>query len=273
MKGKVGLVIGLGSGLRARLACRTRALRADQEQVAKVVEPRPRAAQVVKVKTSRGRREAVPGALWDGAVKVTKAVTQRARPARSWMRPSRRARLGGQSVQDQAAAEKAERDAEKSADASEDGRRRDGIGRPRRCAPARRWRGPRGFRDRADDSLLTLLGEVPELVRNLVVAEVDAAKVVGVEDREGRTASVRDGSSPRCSSCSGRCRSSAPFGDRRPGDVWPVWLSALVVVRRAARRIALCSRCSATRASAGVAARRTRYSGPGGHPDGPGGRR
>ncbi|NYE18186.1 phage holin family protein [Microbacterium immunditiarum] len=35
---------------------------------------------------------------------------------------------------------------------------------------------PRRFRDRADDSLLTLLGEVPELVRNLVVAEVDAAK-------------------------------------------------------------------------------------------------
>lgn len=35
---------------------------------------------------------------------------------------------------------------------------------------------PRGFRDRADDGLLTLLGEVPELVRNLVVAEVDSAK-------------------------------------------------------------------------------------------------
>lgn len=35
---------------------------------------------------------------------------------------------------------------------------------------------PRGFRDRADDSLFTLIGEVPELVRNLVVAEVDAAK-------------------------------------------------------------------------------------------------
>jgi hypothetical protein len=34
----------------------------------------------------------------------------------------------------------------------------------------------RGFRDRADDSLLTLLGEVPELIRNLVIAEVEAAK-------------------------------------------------------------------------------------------------
>lgn len=34
----------------------------------------------------------------------------------------------------------------------------------------------RGFRDRADDGLLTLIGEVPELVRNLVTAEVDSAK-------------------------------------------------------------------------------------------------
>ncbi len=35
---------------------------------------------------------------------------------------------------------------------------------------------PRGFRDRADDSLFTLLGDIPELVRNLVVAEITAAK-------------------------------------------------------------------------------------------------
>jgi hypothetical protein len=35
---------------------------------------------------------------------------------------------------------------------------------------------PRGFRDRADDSLITLLGDVPELIRNLVIAEIDAAK-------------------------------------------------------------------------------------------------
>lgn len=34
----------------------------------------------------------------------------------------------------------------------------------------------RGYRDRADDSLLTLLGDLPELVRNLVTAEIDAAK-------------------------------------------------------------------------------------------------
>ena len=35
---------------------------------------------------------------------------------------------------------------------------------------------PRGFRDRADDGILSLIGEVPELVRNLVIAEIDAAK-------------------------------------------------------------------------------------------------
>lgn len=35
---------------------------------------------------------------------------------------------------------------------------------------------PRGFRDRADESLFSLIGEIPELVRNLVVAEIDSAK-------------------------------------------------------------------------------------------------
>lgn len=35
---------------------------------------------------------------------------------------------------------------------------------------------PRGFRDRADDSLFTLIGEIPELIRNLVIAEVEAGK-------------------------------------------------------------------------------------------------
>jgi len=35
---------------------------------------------------------------------------------------------------------------------------------------------PRGFRDRADDGFLTLLGDLPELIRNLIVAEIDAAK-------------------------------------------------------------------------------------------------
>ena len=35
---------------------------------------------------------------------------------------------------------------------------------------------PRGFRDRSDDSIFTLLGDIPELVRNLVVAEINQAK-------------------------------------------------------------------------------------------------
>ncbi|MFT4137128.1 phage holin family protein [Microbacterium sp.] len=35
---------------------------------------------------------------------------------------------------------------------------------------------PRGYRDRSDDSLFALIGEIPELVRNLVVAEIDSAK-------------------------------------------------------------------------------------------------
>ncbi|WP_292827194.1 phage holin family protein [Microbacterium sp.] len=35
---------------------------------------------------------------------------------------------------------------------------------------------PRGFRDRSEDSLFTLIGEMPELIRNLVIAEVDAGK-------------------------------------------------------------------------------------------------
>lgn len=34
----------------------------------------------------------------------------------------------------------------------------------------------RGYRDRADDSLLTLLGDLPELVTNLVKAEINSAK-------------------------------------------------------------------------------------------------
>lgn len=35
---------------------------------------------------------------------------------------------------------------------------------------------PRNYRDRADDSLLTLLGDLPDLVSNLVKAEIDSAK-------------------------------------------------------------------------------------------------
>lgn len=35
---------------------------------------------------------------------------------------------------------------------------------------------PRGFRDRSDDGFLTLVGELPELIRNLITAEINAAK-------------------------------------------------------------------------------------------------
>ncbi len=35
---------------------------------------------------------------------------------------------------------------------------------------------PRGFRDRSDDGLFTLIGDIPELVRNLVIAEINGAK-------------------------------------------------------------------------------------------------
>jgi len=35
----------------------------------------------------------------------------------------------------------------------------------------------RGYRDRADDSFLSLIGDLPDLVSRLVKAEIDAAKV------------------------------------------------------------------------------------------------
>jgi hypothetical protein len=48
--------------------------------------------------------------------------------------------------------------------------------RPRATRTGRDVTTPRGFKDRNDDSLFTLLGDVPELVRNLVVAEINSAK-------------------------------------------------------------------------------------------------
>ena len=87
---------------------------------------------------------------------------------------------------------------------------------------------PRGFRDRADDSLLTLLGEVPELIRNLVIAEVDAAKAW--LRRTAKDAGVGTGwivgalfvlfwSVPVLGT----------FVIAGLSSWWPVWLSALVV--------------------------------------------
>ena len=87
---------------------------------------------------------------------------------------------------------------------------------------------PRGFRDRADDSLLTLLGDVPELVRNLVIAEVDSAKAW--LKRTGKDAGVGSGwivgalfvlfwSIPVLGT----------FIIAGLSSWWPVWVSALVV--------------------------------------------
>jgi hypothetical protein len=87
---------------------------------------------------------------------------------------------------------------------------------------------PRGFRDRSDDSLFTLLGDVPELVRNLVVAEVNAAKAWAA--RTAKSAGIGAGwfvgalfvlfwSVPVLGT----------FVIAGLSSWWPVWLSALVV--------------------------------------------
>ncbi|MEI2269407.1 phage holin family protein [Microbacterium sp. No. 7] len=47
---------------------------------------------------------------------------------------------------------------------------------------------PRGFRDRRDESLLGLVGELPELVKNLIVAEITAAKTWAA--RTGKDAGI-----------------------------------------------------------------------------------
>ncbi|WP_159500668.1 phage holin family protein [Microbacterium sp. 18062] len=87
---------------------------------------------------------------------------------------------------------------------------------------------PRGFRDRSDESLLTLVGEIPELVRNLVVAEVDAAKAW--LSKAAKNAGIGAGwvvgalfilfwSVPALGA----------FVIAGLSSWWPVWLSALVV--------------------------------------------
>ncbi|GAA0486770.1 phage holin family protein [Microbacterium aurantiacum] len=87
---------------------------------------------------------------------------------------------------------------------------------------------PRGFRDRADDSIFTLVGEIPELVRNLVVAEIDAAK--GWVKRTAKDAGIGAGwlvaalvvlfwSIPALGA----------FIVAGLSSWWPVWLSALVL--------------------------------------------
>ncbi|KRA25519.1 hypothetical protein ASD65_14650 [Microbacterium sp. Root61] len=76
MRGKAGLVIGLGVGY----VLGTRAGRERYEQIKtqwlKVWNLDPVQAQVSKVKDfAKTSAMALPNALWDGAVKVTKAAT------------------------------------------------------------------------------------------------------------------------------------------------------------------------------------------------------
>nr|WP_087132177.1 hypothetical protein [Microbacterium esteraromaticum]SJN39347.1 Small hypothetical protein Hyp1 \ len=75
MKGKIGLVVGLGAGY----VLGTRAGRARYEQIKtqwlKVWHLDPVQHQVVRVQDfAKAQAAAVPGALWNGAVKVVKAA-------------------------------------------------------------------------------------------------------------------------------------------------------------------------------------------------------
>ena len=87
---------------------------------------------------------------------------------------------------------------------------------------------PRGFRDRADDSLLTLIGEIPELIRNLVIAEIDAAKAwVGRTAKDGGWGAVWV-----FAALFVLFWSIPVFGTFVIAGLsswWPVWLSAIVV--------------------------------------------
>ncbi|MDF2555855.1 MAG: hypothetical protein K0R60_1750 [Microbacterium sp.] len=87
---------------------------------------------------------------------------------------------------------------------------------------------PRGFRDKSDESLLTLVGEIPELVRNLVVAELNSAKAW--LSKAAKNAGIGAGwivgalfvlfwSVPALGA----------FVIAGLSSWWPVWLSALVV--------------------------------------------
>ncbi len=88
---------------------------------------------------------------------------------------------------------------------------------------------PRRFRDRADDSLLTLIGDLPELIRNLVIAEVNAAKVW--LQRTAKDAGVGAGWMALALFF---LFWSIPVFDAfliaGLSSWWPVWLSALVVL-------------------------------------------
>jgi hypothetical protein len=88
---------------------------------------------------------------------------------------------------------------------------------------------PRPTRDRADDGLLTLIGDLPELFRNLVIAEIDAAKVW--LKRTAKDAGVGAGWMALALFF---LFWSIPVFDAfliaGLSSWWPVWLSALVVL-------------------------------------------
>jgi len=77
MRGRIGIVVGLAAGY----VLGTRAGRERYEQIKtgflKVWNTAPVQTQVTKVKDlGKSAALAVPSALWDGAVKVTKAATK-----------------------------------------------------------------------------------------------------------------------------------------------------------------------------------------------------
>ncbi|KAA9108283.1 phage holin family protein [Microbacterium rhizomatis] len=87
---------------------------------------------------------------------------------------------------------------------------------------------PRGFRDRSEDSIFTLLGDIPELVRNLIVAEIDSAKAW--VSRTAKDAGV--GAGWFVGALFVLFWSIPVFGTFVIAGLsswWPVWLSAIVV--------------------------------------------
>jgi len=87
---------------------------------------------------------------------------------------------------------------------------------------------PRGFRDRSDDSLFTLIGEIPELIRNLVIAEVDSAK--SWVSRAAKDAGIGAGwIAAALFFLFWSVAALLAFAIIGLSSWWPAWLSALVV--------------------------------------------
>jgi hypothetical protein len=87
---------------------------------------------------------------------------------------------------------------------------------------------PRGFRDRADDSFLTLVGDLPELIRNLIVAELNHAK----DWIKGAAKDAGFGAGWMVGALFFLFWSIPVFGTFLIAGLsswWPVWLSAIVV--------------------------------------------